>query len=101
MYIASILSYLFHATVKKINPSICTKISIKLIHLDSAINLAYEPQAREETNRSRQQKESNRDHRHVREINGGGNHARDVQLRDEIPHRVQEQVSTGRASGQK
>lgn len=54
-------------------------------YLDGAVDLAHEPEAGEEADGPGEQKEGDRDHAHVREVDEDAHAVLDVELRDEVP----------------
>ena len=66
------------------------------VNFDGSVNSSHEPKTGEESDGSREDEECERDHCHVCEVEDGGNQSCDIQFRHEIPHRIQEEVQSGR-----
>lgn len=71
-----------------------------LIHLNGTINLANKPQTGEESNSTSYHKKRYGYHGHVREVEKSGDKSFDLELRHEVPHRVQEEIHTRRSGGE-
>ena len=65
----------------------------KSVDLDGAVDLGDEPEAGVEADGGREDEEGEADHAHVPEVERRGNEPVHVQLREEVPHRIEHDVS--------
>ena len=71
-----------------------------LVYLDCAVYLSDKPEAREESNRPREQEEGHRCDKHVDKVREACYELCHIQLGDEVHYRVQKDIYCGRSRRQ-